>query len=80
MSHTPHELPADFPDHAERIHVLKTTDEHFARTMAVYHAVNREVHRAETGVEPIAPEAEAVLRKRRAALKDELYRMLTSAA
>jgi uncharacterized protein YdcH (DUF465 family) len=48
--------------------------------MEEYHEVNRDVHRAETLVEPMSDEAEGALRKKRAALKDELYRMLTASA
>ena len=80
MTHTPHELAADFPEHADRIHTLKEGDAHFARLMDEYHEINREVHRAETEVEPMSTEAETGLRKRRAFLKDELYRMLTAEA
>lgn len=80
MTNTPHELAADFPEHADRIHALKASDPHFARLMEEYHKVNGEVHRAETLVEPVSAETEADLRKRRAALKDELYRMIRAAA
>jgi uncharacterized protein YdcH (DUF465 family) len=80
MSHTPHELAADFPDLAERIHALKISDGHFARLLGEYEEVNAAVHRAETNVEPMSEEAEGALRKKRAALKDQLYRMLTAAA
>jgi uncharacterized protein YdcH (DUF465 family) len=48
--------------------------------MEEYHEVNREVHRAETQVEPVSEAAEAALRKRRATLKDELYRMIRAPA
>jgi len=80
MTHTPHELVADFPEFADRIHQLKESDAHFARTMEAYHEVNRQVHRAETLVEPMSGEAETELRKKRATLKDELYGMLTAEA
>lgn len=80
MSHTPHELAADFPEHTDRIHALKESDAHFCRLMEEYHDINRQVHRAETNVEPIDQMAETELRKRRGALKDELYRLLTEAA
>lgn len=80
MTHTPHELAADFPEHADRIHELKESNQHFCRLMDEYHEINRAVHRAETNVEPISQEAETELRKRRAALKDELYRMIAAPA
>ena len=78
MSHTPHELIEDFPEYAERISELKTSDAHFARLAEEYHALNRSVHRAETNVEPVEEMAEVEMRKKRAQLKDELYRMLSA--
>ncbi|MGK7652484.1 YdcH family protein [Roseovarius sp. B08] len=78
MSHTPHELHQEFPDMADRITALKTSDAHFARLMDDYHAVNRQVHAAETNVTPVSPAAETDMRKKRARLKDELYAMLTA--
>ena len=76
MSHTPHELYEEFPEHAERISELKQTNAHFARLAKDYHEINRTVHRAETNVEPVEELAETDMRKKRAALKDEIYRML----
>jgi len=76
MTHTPHEFHEEFPEHADRISELKQSDRHFAKLYDEYHHVNRAVHRAETNVEPIAGSAETDLRKRRAILKDELYRKL----
>jgi uncharacterized protein len=80
MSHTPHELHEEFPELAERITQLKEHNAHFARLADDYHEVNRTVHRAETNVEPTDELHEVELRKKRAQLKDELYRMLTTAA
>lgn len=76
MSHTPHELHEEFPALADRIHALKVSDAHFARLADEYHAVNREVHRAETGVAPGDSLAESALRKKRSHLKDEIARIL----
>jgi uncharacterized protein YdcH (DUF465 family) len=78
MSHTPHELHEEFPEHGEKITMLKTENSHFARLAEQYHEVNRAVHRAETLVEPMDELAETDLRKKRAALKDEIYKMLTA--
>lgn len=78
MTHTPHELHEEFPEHAEKITVLKTSNAHFAKLMDEYHEINRAVHRAETNVEPTDELHETDLRKQRAALKDELYRMITA--
>ncbi|MBU2980737.1 DUF465 domain-containing protein [Lentibacter algarum] len=78
MSHTPHELHDEFPEFAEKITELKTSDAHFANLAEEYHEVNRAVHRAETNVEPASQFAEEDMRKKRAALKDALYQLLTA--
>ncbi|GAA6207983.1 hypothetical protein NBRC116601_12760 [Cognatishimia sp. WU-CL00825] len=80
MSHTPHELAEEFPEHAEKMSELKQTDAHFARLSDEYHQVNRDIHRAETNVEPMNESAETDLRKKRGALKDEIYRVLSTAS
>lgn len=76
MTHTPHELAADFPDQAERIHTLKLADRHFARLADEYHQINRAIHRAETGVEPVSDEHDRQMRQQRMMLKDEIARFL----
>lgn len=78
MSHTPHELAQDFPEHAERISEMKQNDAHFSRLFDDYHEINRAVHRAETNVEPLEELAEVEMRKKRGVLKDELYKLLTA--
>ncbi|SHG60788.1 YdcH family protein [Cognatishimia maritima] len=78
MSHTPHELAAEFPEHIAKLSDLKQSDAHFARLAEDYHEVNRAVHRAETNVEPVGDMDAIEMRKKRAALKDEIYRMLTA--
>lgn len=78
MSNTPHELHEEFPDHAQKISELKQANAHFAKLADEYHDVNRAVHRAETNVEPIDQLAETDLRKRRAALKDQIWGMLSA--
>ena len=77
MSHVPHELHEEFPDAAEKIHALKESDSHFAKLADEYHAVNREIHRMETGVEPVAEEFENQKRRQRLALKDQIAAYLT---
>lgn len=79
MSNTPHELHEEFSGDAEKIHALKISDAHFSRLADDYHAVNRAVHRAETGVEPVDGLRETELRKERARLKDEIARRLATA-
>ncbi len=79
MSNTPHELAEEFPEKAAQISQLKQADAHFAKLSDEYHAVNRAVHRAETNVEPVSADAETSLRKQRAALKDEIWSILSKA-
>ncbi|WP_420003320.1 YdcH family protein [Arenibacterium sp. LLYu02] len=79
MSHTPHELAEEFPEKAAAISALKQSDAHFAKLAEDYHEVNRAVHRAETNVEPVSEAAESDLRKKRAALKDEIWGLLAQA-
>ncbi|MCI2394165.1 DUF465 domain-containing protein [Aliiroseovarius sediminis] len=79
MAHTPHELNEEFPEMVEKMAALKQSDAHFAKLADEYHEVNHAVHRAETNLEPTDQFNEEDMRKKRATLKDEIYRMLTSA-
>lgn len=78
MSHTPHELAHDFPEHSDKISRLEQTDAHFARLTEEYHEINRAVHRAETDVAPTSDQHLVDMRKTRADLKDKIYRVLVS--
>lgn len=78
MSHTPHELHEEFPEHAANITRLKTNNAHFAKLAEAYHDLNRAVHRAETDVEPTSDLHMQDMRKKRLALKDEIYAMLSA--
>jgi uncharacterized protein YdcH (DUF465 family) len=72
MAHTPHELHEEFPEAADKIHQLKVTDAHFAKLAEDYHAVNSEIHRMETGIEPVSEDFEQQKRRQRLALKDQI--------
>ena len=72
MSHTPHELAAEFPDDGELLHQLKLTDAHFARLADEYHEVNREIHRIESEVDAASDERAEALKKQRLGLIDQL--------
>ena len=76
MSHVPHELADDFPGQVDLISRLKQENAHFARLADAYHDVNRQVHRAETDVEPLDDHTQQELRKQRMALKDQIAAML----
>lgn len=72
MSHTPHELIDEFPNHGDRIHELRLSDAHFAKLSEEYHVINREIHRGETNVEPMDDVHLEDLKKKRLALLDEI--------
>jgi uncharacterized protein YdcH (DUF465 family) len=76
MSHTPHELAEEFPEHVAKMHDLKQSNAHFAKLFDAYHDVNRAVHRAETNIEPTDDFNMESMRKERLKLKDEIYGML----
>ncbi|WP_394689446.1 YdcH family protein [Hoeflea sp.] len=76
MSHTPHELAEEFPEHVAKMHEMKTSDAHFAKLFDAYHDINRAVHRAETNIEPTDDFNMESMRKQRLKLKDEIYGML----
>lgn len=77
MSHTPHELAEEFPEHIDRMRALRENDKHFAKIFEDYHVQNRAVHRAETNVEPTSDDHLVEMRKKRLLLKDQIYAYLT---
>ncbi|MCX7324520.1 MAG: YdcH family protein [Hyphomicrobiales bacterium] len=76
MSHTPHELVEEFPEHVQRIQALKQSNAHFAKLADAYHEINRAIHRAETLIEPVDGMTEEGMRKQRLHLKDQIYAMI----
>lgn len=79
MTHVPHGLADEFPDHLNTLATLKAIDLHFARLSEEYQDVNRNIHRVETRVEAVSEAVEQELRRRRAVLKDEIWAMLREA-
>lgn len=79
MSNTPHTLRDEFPDQMDTIHALKVKSPEFAKILEDYDQVNDQIHRAETRLEPVSEEAEALLRKKRLALKDRIVSALQEA-
>ncbi|MBI2469617.1 MAG: DUF465 domain-containing protein [Planctomycetes bacterium] len=76
MQHEHHDLIHEFPEYREQIHNLKTTNEQFRELFDAYHKIDREVYRVENNIEPRAAVALEELKKRRLAIKDELFRIL----
>jgi uncharacterized protein len=79
MSHTPHELAAEFPADVGLIHELKLKDAHFAKLADRYHEVNRTIHRSAAEVEPLGDEHLEQLKRERLNLADEIAAILAAA-
>lgn len=76
LSHTPHELTNEFPNHTDRIHTLRLENAHFSKLNDQYHAINREIHRGETNIEPMDDLHLEGLKKQRLALLDQITEFL----
>lgn len=72
MSHTPHELHEEFPEHVAQMAQLRQSDSHFSKLSDKYHTLNRAIHRAEADVEPTSDDHMQQMRKERLALKDQI--------
>lgn len=79
MTHVPHQLHQEFPDQAKIISRLQAENQHFARLCEDYDKINRDIHRAETNIQPTEELAEQEMRKKRLTLKDEIWHMLKEA-
>ena len=75
-----HSLVAEFPEMRDRIHTLKTSDNHFARLFEEYDTAEHAVHRIESGAEASSDERLEELKKQRLHLKDQLFALLKKAA
>jgi hypothetical protein len=76
MSHTPHDLHAEFPETADALHALKMDNEHFGKLAAQYHDVNREIHRIDSGIEPASDDRTEALKKERLSILDQVAVMV----
>ncbi len=79
MSYVPHELAEDFPAQIDLIGRLSAEDPDFAKLAEEYSTLNLRVYQADTYERPMEDLAEHQLKKRRAFLKDEIYRRLAGA-
>jgi uncharacterized protein YdcH (DUF465 family) len=71
-----HDLIHEFPEYKDRIHELKTTNEHFAKLFEEYHEIEHEVRRIEEGIETPSDDYLEERKKKRLYLKDQLFEML----
>ncbi len=72
-----HDLLHEFPHLRERIHELKTSDQHFRRLFDEYHELTTEIENMEKETTPVSTQTEEA-KMRRLRLKDELYKMRTA--
>jgi uncharacterized protein len=72
MTHTPHDLHAEFPDDGLVLHALKLNDRHFKLRSDNYHEINREIHRIEAGIDAASDVRVEALKKSRLTLLDEI--------
>ena len=71
-----HDLIHELPEHKERIHQLKISDEHFAKLFDEYHELDHEILRMEEGIETPSDDVLEELKKKRLYLKDQLFSMI----
>lgn len=75
-----HSLVKEFPEMRDKIHQLKTSDNHFSKLFAEYDELEHNVHRIESGAEAASDDRLEELKKKRLNLKDELFSLLKKAA
>ncbi len=73
-----HDLIHELPEYKKRIHELKVSNQIFADKFDKYHEIDHEVLRVEEGIETTSDDYLEVLKKKRLALKDELFSMLVA--
>lgn len=71
-----HDLVHELPEYKDKIHELKMSDKHFAHQFEKYHELDHEVLRIEEGIENTSDEYLEEIKKKRLALKDELFAMI----
>lgn len=71
-----HDLIHELPEYKDKIHELKMSNKHFAGLFEKYHELDHEVHRIEESIETTSDDYLEELKKKRLALKDELFSML----
>lgn len=71
-----HDLAHEFPQHADKMRSLKTSDAHFAKLFTEYDEDNHAIAKFELGGAVISDEALEELKKKRLKTKDEIYRIL----
>ena len=71
-----HDLIHELPEHKDRIHELKLSNQHFKKLFDEYHETDHEVLRMQEGIENPSDEVLGEAKKKRLNLKDQLYQMI----
>lgn len=73
---TRHNLTEEFPEFAQKIHSLKTEDNHFKKLFQEFDELDHEIYRIEADAEPASDDTLNELRSKRVHLKDTIYSYL----
>ncbi|MDP3539187.1 MAG: YdcH family protein [Azonexus sp.] len=65
-----------FPEYRDLISELKTTDKYFQNLFEKHNVLDQRVKNMESRLEPGTPDEIEVLKKKKLAIKDELYALL----
>lgn len=75
-----HDLHHEFPEHTDRIHLLKVSDAHFGKLFSEYDSLDHEVRKLEEDGSPVADTKMDAMKLDRVRLKDLLYAYLIAPA
>lgn len=79
MTNVPHQLSEEFPEFIDLMHQLKGKDAHFEKLSDEYHDLNRDIHRAESDIEPTSDQHMEEMKAKRVQLKDKIFTLLKQA-
>ena len=68
-----HDLLHEFPEHKDKIHELKVSNENFRKLFDEYHEVEHQIHRINMGSEIANDQFTHELKAKLLFMKDEIY-------
>lgn len=71
-----HELHREFPEYVDLMNVLRTSDSYFCQLFNEYHNLTDQVEHLEEDDVPVYDFTIEEMKKKRARLKDKMYKML----
>lgn len=71
-----HPLIHDFPQLREKLHILRQSDAGFARLATEYESLDKQICRAEDGIDLLNDNELLALKQRRVSLKDQVANAL----